>query len=133
MRTLVEFIICIAFFIFLTISYMGCEDKYLTVERRIVDAENKVPIYFNTYAEQDGVNTWRPVFTYYIYQIEEGSYDAYFHAYVMVDDSVIWSGIQPIIIEGGKKIRGEYIGVGANFAPELVVNSTPMAYVSVQY
>jgi len=133
MRTLVEFIICIAFFIFLTISYMGCEDKYLTVERRIVDAENKVPIYFNTYAEQDGLNTWRPVFTYYIYQIEEGSYDAYFHAYVMVDDSVIWSGIQPIIIEGGKKIRGEYIGVGANFAPELVVNSTPMAYVSVQY
>ena len=51
----------------------------------------------------------------------------------MVDDSVIWSGIQPIVIEGGKKIRGEYIGVGANFQPELVVNSTPMAYVSVQY
>ena len=42
MRTLVEFIICIAFFIFLTISYMGCEDKYLTVERRIVDAESKI-------------------------------------------------------------------------------------------
>ncbi len=112
---------------------LGCEDKYLTVEKRIVDAESKIPIYFNTYAEQDGVNSWRPVFTYYIYQMDEGEYDAYFHAYVMVDDSVIWSGIQPIIIEGGKKIRGEYIGVGANFNPSIVANSTPMAYVSVQY
>ena len=111
----------------------GCEDNYLTVEKRIVDAENKIPIYFSTYAEQDGVNSWRPVFTYYIYQMEEGEYDCYFHAYVMVDDSVIWSGIQPIVIEGGKKIRGEYIGVGANFDPSIVANSTPMAYVSVQY
>ena len=112
---------------------LGCEDKYLTVEKRIVDAESKIPIYFNTYAEQDGVNSWRPVFTYYIYQMDEGEYDAYFHAYVMVDDSVIWSGIQPIVIEGGKKIRGEYVGVGANFNPSIVANSTPMAYVSVQY
>ena len=112
---------------------LGCEDKYLTVEKRVIDAENNIPIYFQATAEQDGLNSWKPVFTYYIYQMEEGEYDAYFHAYVMVDDSVIWSGIQPITIEGGKKIRGEYIGVGANFAPELVVNSTPMAYVSVQY
>ena len=133
MRAIVEFIICIAFFLFLTLCYIGCEDKYLTVERRIVDAESKIPIYFNTYAEQDGVNTWRPVFTYYIYQMDEGHYDAYFHAYIMVDDSVIWYGMQPIVIEGGKNIRGEYIGVGANFQPELVANSTPMAYVSVQY
>ena len=51
----------------------------------------------------------------------------------MVNDSIVWSGIQPISIEGGKKIWGEYIAVGANFAPELVVNSTPMAYVSVSY
>ena len=112
---------------------LGCEDKYLTVEKRIVDAESKIPIYFNTYAEQDGVNSWRPVFTYYIYQMDEGEYDAYFHAYVMVNDSVIWSGVQPITIEGGKKIWGEFTAVGANFSPELVVDSTPMAYVSVQY
>mgnify|MGYP003143797433 CR=1 FL=1 len=117
----------------LVLLAMGCEDKYLTVERRVVDAESKVPIYFNTYAEQDGSNTWRPVFTYYIYQMEEGEYDAYFHAYVMIGDSVIWSGIQPITIEGGKKIFGEFIGVGANFSPEYVANSTPMAYVSVEY
>jgi len=117
----------------LVLLAMGCEDKYLTVERRVVDAESKIPIYFNTYAEQDGSNTWRPVFTYYIYHMEEGHYDAYFHAYVMIEDSVIWSGIQPIAIEGGKKIFGEYTGVGANFSPEYVANSTPMAYVSVEY
>jgi len=111
----------------------GCEDNYLTVEKRIVDAENKIPIYFQATAEQDGLNSWKPVFTYYIYQMEEGEYDAYFHAYVMVDDSVIWSGIQPITIEGGKKVWGEYIATGANFSPELVANATPMAYVSVQY
>jgi len=51
----------------------------------------------------------------------------------MVDDSVVWSGIQPITIEGGKKILGEYIGEGANFSPEYIANSTPMAYVSVEY
>jgi len=117
----------------LVLALMSCEDKYLTVEKRLVSAENNIPIYFSTYAEQDGSNTWRPVFTYYIYQMEEGEYDAYFHAYVMVDDSVVWSGIQPITIEGGKKILGEYIGEGANFSPEYIANSTPMAYVSVEY
>jgi len=117
----------------LLLMLLSCQDKYLTVERRIIDAESKIPIYFSTYAEQDGENSWRPVFTYYIYQIEEGEYDAYFHAYVMVGDSVIWSGIQPISIEGGKKVWGEFTGVGANFDPQLVANSTPMAYVSVQY
>jgi hypothetical protein len=105
----------------------------MTVERRIIDAENKIPIYFQATAEQDGVNTWRPVFTYYIYQMEEGIYDAYFHAYVMIGDSVVFSGVQPIVIEGGKKIWGEYVAEGANFSPELVVNSTPMAYCSISH
>ena len=112
---------------------LSCQDNYMTIERRVIDAENNIPIYFQATAEQDGLNTWRPVFTYYIYQIEEGQYDAYFHAYVMVEDSIVWSGVQPITIEGGKKIWGEYIAEGANFNPDLVVNSTPMAYVSVQY
>ena len=117
----------------LVLLTMSCQDKYMTIEKRLVSAENNIPIYFNTYAEQDGTNTWRPVFTYYIYQMEEGEYDAYFHAYVMIDDSIVWSGIQPITIEGGKKILGEYIGEGANFSPEYIANSTPMAYVSVEY
>ena len=117
----------------LVLFALSCEDQYLTVERRVVDAENNIPIYFNTYAEQDGLNTWRPVFTYYIYQMEEGEYDAYFHAYVMIDDSIIWSGIQSITIEGGKKILGEFVGEGASFSPEYIANSTPMAYVSVEY
>jgi hypothetical protein len=130
---MIEFFISVFFLGFILCASLSCQDKYLTVERRIVDADTKIPIYFNTYAEQDGLNTWRPVFTYYIYQMDEGEYDAFFHAYIMIDDSVIWSGIQPVVIEGGKKIWGEYIAVGANFAPELVVNSTPMAYVSVSY
>ena len=133
LRSMLEFFISVFFLGFILCASLSCQDKYLTVERRIVDADTKIPIYFNTYAEQDGLNTWRPVFTYYIYQMDEGEYDAFFHAYIMVDDSVIWSGIQPVVIEGGKKIWGEYIAVGANFAPELVVNSTPMAYVSVSY
>ena len=112
---------------------LSCEDKFVTVERNYIDAENNIPIYFTASAEQDGLNTWRPVFTYYIYQMEEGEYDAYFHASAMVDDSVIWSGVQPITIEGGKKIWGEFTAVGADFDPAIVVNSTPMAYVSVQY
>ena len=37
------------------------------------------------------------------------------------------------IFRGWKSLRGEYIGVGANFNPELVANSTPMAYVSIEY
>jgi hypothetical protein len=111
----------------------GCDDKYMTIERRVVDAENKIPLYFQASAEQDGTDTWRPVFTYYIYQMEEGRYDAYFHAYCMLDDSVVWSGIQPIEIEGGKKIWGTYIGEGANFSPVWIAGITPMAYVSVEY
>ena len=130
---ILEFVVCLVLFAALAISFTSCEDSYMTVERRVIDAENKIPIYFQATAEQDGINTWRPVFTYYIFQLEEGVYDAYFHAYIMVQDSVIWSGIQPIQIEGGKKIWGEYIAEGANFNPELVVNSTPMAYVSVSY
>ena len=130
---ILEFVVCLVLFAALAISFTSCEDSYMIVEHRIIDAENKIPIYFQATAEQDGINTWRPVFTYYIYQMEEGNYDAFFHAYIMVQDSVIWSGIQPIQIEGGKKIWGEYIAEGANFNPELVVNSTPMAYVSVSY
>ena len=51
----------------------------------------------------------------------------------MLEDSVVWSGIQPITIEGGKKIWGEYVAEEANFNPEWIANITPMAYVSVEY
>ena len=68
----IEFVVCIVLFTVLIIGFTACEDAYMTVERRVVDAENNIPIYFQATAEQDGVNTWRPVFTYYIYQMEEG-------------------------------------------------------------
>ena len=112
---------------------ISCGDDYLTIERNTIDAENKVPIYFFADAQQaDNTNSWRPVFTYYIYLMDEGEYDAYFHAYCMQGDSVIWSGVQPITIEGRKKIWGEYVS-SANFTPDNIANVTPMAYVSVEY
>ena len=87
--------------------FPSCSDSYMTVERNVIDAENKVPIYFYAEPEQSNdANTWRPVFTYFIYAMDEGVYDAYFHAYCMMEDSVIWSGIQSIEIEGKKKDMG---------------------------
>tara|TARA_Y100000310_G_scaffold201072_1_gene201155 strand:+ start:279 stop:599 length:321 start_codon:yes stop_codon:yes gene_type:complete len=105
----------------------------MKVEHNIIDADNNVPIYFYAEAEQSGSDTWRPVFTYLIYSLEEGEYDAYFHAY-MVDssDSVLWSGIQPIQIEGGKKVWGQYV-TSAEFYPYMMPDIHPMAYVSVSY
>ena len=119
--------------ILLILLLLGCGDEYTTVERRIIDAETKVPVYFYATAEQAGSDTWRPVFTYLIYSLEEGEYDAYFHAYMVSDnDSVLWSGVQPIQIEGGKKVWGEYVTT-AEFYPYMMSDIHPMAYVSVQY
>ena len=116
-----------------TLYAWSCGDDYLTVERNVIDAENKVPIYFFADAQQaENTNSWRPIFTYYIYLMEEGEFDAYFHAYCVQGDSVIWSGVQPITIEGRKKIWGEYVS-NANFTPDNIANVTPMAYVSVEY
>ena len=130
MSNLVSGLILCGLFICYTLS---CGDHFMTVDHNIIDAENKVPIYFYADAEQaENTNSWRPVFTYYIYLMEEGEYDAYFHAYCMDGDSVIWSGIQPITIEGRKKIWGEYVS-NANFRPDNIANVTPMAYVSVEY
>ena len=113
------------------LALSSCSDDYMTIERNIIDAENNVPIYFYADAEQAGdTNSWRPVFPYYIYLMEEGEYDAYFHAYCVQGDSVIWSGVQPITIEGGKKIWGEYVS-NANFTPDNIDNVTAIAYVSV--
>jgi len=128
---IVEFILVLLVFSCIGLAFLACEDNYLTIERRVVDAENKVPVYFYAEAEQAEVDTWRPVFIYYVYYLEEGRYDAYFHAYCMQGDSVIWSGIQPLQIEGGKKVWGEYVS-DASFAPQYIANVTPMAYVSVE-
>jgi len=119
--------------ILLLLLLLGCSDDYMTIERNIIDSDSKFPVYFYAEPEQaNSANTWRPVFTYFVYSVDEGEYDAYFHAYCMLGDSVIWSGVHPIRIEGGKKVWGEYVG-DANFNPEWIVNVTPMAYVSVEY
>ena len=112
---------------------LGCGDDYMTVEHRIIDSDNKVPLYFYAEPEQAGLDTWRPVFTYYIYSVDEGEFAAFFHAYVINgDNEILWQGIQPITIRGGEKIWGEYVA-DAEFSPFMIPDITPMAYVSVSY
>ena len=121
--------IIIAFFLIIS-----CRDEYITYENRIINSESKVPMYFyaNAMPNYDVDNTWYPEFVYYVYQIEEGEYDVYFHAYLITDDSVSWSGTTEIELEYGKKVLGTYSAVNTVWLPAEYLNSTtPMAYVSV--
>ena len=122
--------------ILFTLYSWSCSDDYITYETRIIDAQNKVPVYFwcDARPNYDYDNTWYPEFTYYVYQLEEGDYDAYFHAYLITDDSVTWSGTTEIVLENGKKILGHYSGINTAFIPgDLLQNTNPMAYVSIEY
>jgi len=115
---------------------LTCSDEYVTYENRIIDSESKVPMYFYATAmpNYDAGQTWYPEFVYYVYQIEEGEYDAYFHAYLITDDSISWSGTTEIEMEHGKKVLGTYSAVGQVWLPpEYLSDTTPMAYVSVKY
>ena len=116
-----------------TVFMLSCSDDYMTIERNIIDAETKIPVYFYATAEQSSEDTWRPVFTYLIYSLEEGEYDAYFHAYMISSsDSVLWSGVHHIEVEGGKKVWGQYVTT-AEFYSHTMPDIHPMAYVSVEY
>ena len=120
----------------LILALFSCGEDYMIMERRVINADNKVPIYFHCDAKSnyDLANTWYPEFTYYVYHLEEGEYDAYFHAYLITDDSVSWSGTKEIFLGNGKKILGHYSGINTAFIPgEYLQNTTPMAYVSVSY
>ena len=114
----------------------SCSDEYVTYETRVINSQNKIPLYFwcDAKPNYDVANTWYPEFTYYVYQLDEGEYDAYFHAYLVTDDSVSWSGTEEIYLEGGKKILGYYSGLNTAYLPgEYIERTTPMAYVSVSY
>ena len=119
-----------------TIYMMSCSDEYVTYENRIINSETKVPMYFyaNAMPNYDVGNTWYPEFVYYVYQLEEGEYDAYFHAYLITDDSVSWAGTTVLELEYGKKVLGTYSGINSAWLPgEMLDRTTPMAYVSVSY
>ena len=136
MNKFIKYIKITALILFLSAFSLECGDEYVTYENRIIDAENKVPLYFwcDAMPNYDVGNTWYPEFTYYIYHLEEGEYDAYFHAYLITDDSVSWSGTEEIFLEGGKKILGHYSGINTAYIPsEYLENTLPMAYVSVKY
>ena len=120
----------------LSVFSLRCSDEYVTYETRIINSQNKVPLYFwcDAIPNYDYGNTWYPEFTYYVYQLEEGEYDAYFHAYLVTDDSVSWSGTTEIYLESGKKILGHYSGMNTAYIPgDYLERTTPMAYVSVKY
>ena len=136
MNKFIKYIKITALILFLSAFSLECSDEYVTYENRIIDAQNKVPLYFwcDAMPNYDVGNTWYPEFTYYIYHLEEGEYDAYFHAYLITDDSVSWSGTEEIFLEGGKKILGHYSGINTAYIPsEYLENTLPMAYVSVRY
>jgi len=131
-----NFIVGVLLAVTFTVFMLSCSDDYVTYETRIIDAQNKVPLYFwcDAMPNYDSANTWYPEFTYYVYQLEEGEYDAYFHAYLITDDSVSWSGTKEIFLDSGKKILGHYSGINTAFIPgELLGRTTPMAYVSIEY
>ena len=114
----------------------SCGDDFMTVERRIIAADNKVPMYFYAEAEQAGSNTWKPVFTYLIYSLEEGEYDAYFHAYMVNNnDSILWSGIGnhsggvfcPQIVTALDKAESPYNSPSLGVTDELQISSQAVA------
>ena len=128
-RCTIGFLLAVSF----TIYMLSCSDDYMSIENHIIDADSKVPMYFYAEAEQAGSDTWRPVFTYLIYSLEEGEYDAYFHAYMVNGgDSILWSGVKHIEVEGGKRVWGQYV-TDAELYPHMMPNILPMAYVSVSY
>ena len=43
-KSVLEFVISTVFLGFILFAYLSCEDRYFSVERRVIDAENKVPI-----------------------------------------------------------------------------------------
>jgi hypothetical protein len=89
--------------------FLSCSDTILEVEHKIVDSQEPVPFYFGAQVEQGfSPDRWSPVYYYYIYQIEEGDYDAYFHCYLINDDTVMFEGIQKIYPTEGKVVYGEY-------------------------
>jgi len=89
--------------------FLSCSDTVLEVEQRIIDSQEPVPFFFGTQVEQ-GYNPdrWTPVYYYYIYQVEEGEYDAYFHCYLINDDTVMFEGIQKVYPTEGEVVYGEY-------------------------
>ena len=89
--------------------FLSCSDTVFEFEQQVVDSQEPVPFYFGAQVEQGySSNTWTPVYYYYIYQVEEGEYDAYFHCYLINDDTVMFEGIQKVYPSEGVVVYGEY-------------------------
>jgi len=111
---------------------ISCSDTIVEVERNYINAEESIPFFFGAEAEQGySENRWTPVYYYYIYQIEEGEYDAYFHCYLMNGDSVLYSGMTKVYPEYGKTVYGEF-KPQVDFPSFGMVNVIPMAMIKVE-
>ena len=91
-----------------------------------------MPFYFGAQVEtsNDSVS-WSPVFYYYIYQTEPGKFEAYFHAYMVWRDEIIYSGKQRVYTQYGKVVYGEF-SPEEEFTPDGKEDLIPMANITVR-
>ena len=91
-----------------------------------------MPFFFGTQVESPNVNgDWSPLYYYYIYQTEPGDYEAYFHAYMVWRDEIIYSGKQRVYPQYGKVVYGEFKAED-EFPPDDMHDVIPMAKVTVR-
>ena len=95
-------------------------------------SQKLMPFYFGADAEAVNVNgNWSPVFFYYIYQSEPGDYEAYFNAYLVWRDEIIYSGKQRVYTQYGKVTYGEFLPK-EEFTPDGKHDLIPMANLTVR-
>ena len=91
-----------------------------------------MPFFFGTQVEASNVNgDWSPLYYYYIYQTEPGDYEAYFHAYMVWRDEIIYSGKQRVYPQYGKVVYGEFLPK-EEFTPDGKHDLIPMANITVR-
>ena len=91
-----------------------------------------MPFFFGTQVESPNVNgNWSPLYYYYIYQTEPGDYEAYFHAYMVWRDEIIYSGKQRVYPQYGKVVYGEFLPK-EEFTPDGKHDLIPMANLTVR-
>ena len=78
-----------------TMADIFLKNVFKKKNNKIADKLELMPFYFGAQVESPNVNgDWSPLYYYYIYQTEPGDYEAYFHAYLVWRDEIIYSGNQ---------------------------------------
>ena len=115
---------------------ISCSDNYLVHETRIIDSDQVMPLAFYCYAEQgQEYDTWAPVYNYRILRVEPNEFtdaEIYFHAYITLNDSVLYEGVHNVLHSVEKLVYGEF-RQNVNFPPHYAHQVTPLAMISVEY